>query len=389
MVQTQKRRRMDNYVFLNVTSNYPKQFTAGNTKMEYMATGLLQLGADVLAINSLNSMTTENKDESGCSNVGVKFVTFNSHEKFIALRSIIKTCKLLKKEKKDGKNVLIMATARTHIMLMDIIVAKLTGYKTLFLFHEWRSALKMHSIFHKIDAWLKDHFIIRFFDAYLPISHFLLEKCNNVSKNKPKLIVPVMADYTTEPISLDIKPRFSYCCGVWYMMRHPMLLDAMDRLVEKHPTAELMLILSGKEKDIEFFKETIKKRVCGNNVTIKSKVSFDELNEIYATSLGLIIPLDPDSIADIARFSQKIAEYVSTGRPIITNAVGEIPYYFKDRDSAYFADYTVNGFCDVMNEMMENKEATDKIGYSGFMVGRQHFDSKVNAAKMLDFINKI
>ena len=380
---------MDNYVFLNVTSNYPQQFTAGNTKMEYMATGMLHLGANVLAINSLNSQTTENKDEGGISNAGVKFATFNSHEKFRSLRSIIKTYKLLKKEKKNGKNVLIMATARTHIMLMDIFVAKLAGYKTLFLFHEWRSALKMHSIFHKIDAWLKDHFVIRFFDAYLPISHFLLEKCNNVSKKKPKLIVPVMADYTTEPISQEIKPRFSYCCGVWYMMRHPMLLDAMDRLVDKHPTAELMLILSGKEADIELFKQTIKERKCANNVTIRSKVPFDELNEIYATSLGLIIPLAPDSVADIARFSQKIAEYVATGRPIITNAVGEIPYYFKDRESAYFANYSADGFYEVMNEMMEDIETTNKIGHSGYMVGCNHFDSNVNAAKMQDFTTRI
>ena len=388
MVQ-KKEERMDNFVFLNVTSNYPKQFTAGNTKMEYMATGLLQYNADVLAINSLNSRTPENKDENGCSNAGVKFVTFNSHEKFRSLRSIIKTYKLLKRKKKDGKNILIMATARTHIMLMDIFVAKLAGYKTLFLFHEWRSALKMHSVFHKIDAWLKDHFVIRFFDAYLPISHFLLEKCENVSKKKHKLIVPIMADYTTIPIAQGIEPRFSYCCDVWYMMRHPMLLDAMDKLIEKHPTAELMLILSGKEADIELFKQTIKERKCANNVTIRSKVPFDELNRIYQASLGLIIPLDPNSTADIARFSQKIAEYIATGRPIITNAVGEIPYYFKDRESAYFANYSADGFYEVMNEMMENIETTNKIGHSGYMVGREHFDSKVNAGKILDFIAPI
>lgn len=379
---------MDNFVFLNVTSNYPKQFTAGNTKMEYMATGMLHLGANVFAINSLNNKTEKKQDETGVSGAGIEYVTLNSHKRFKLLYDTFRKYKLLKNYKKDGKNILIMATARTHIMLMDIFVAKLAGYKTLFLFHEWRSALKMHSVFHKIDAWLKDHFVIRFFDAYLPISHFLLEKCNSVSKKKPKLIVPVMADYTTEPISQDIKPRFSYCCGVWYMMRHPMLLDAMDRLIEKHPTAELMLILSGKEADIELFKQTIKERKCANNVTIRSKVPFDELNRIYQTSLGLIIPLDPNSTADIARFSQKIAEYVETGRPIITNAVGEIPYYFKNQETAYITEYSADGFNKAMNDMMEDRETANKVGHAGFMLGREHFDSKANAIKMLEFISK-
>ena len=379
---------MDNFVFLNVTSNYPKQFTAGNTKMEYMATGMLHLGANVFAINSLNNKTEKKQDETGVSGAGIEYVTLNSHKRFKLLYDTFRKYKLLKNCKKDGKNILIMATARTHIMLMDIFVAKLAGYKTLFLFHEWRSALNMHSVFHKIDAWLKDHFVIRFFDAYLPISHFLLEKCNNVSKKKPKLIVPVMADYTTEPISQEIKPRFSYCCGVWYMMRHPMLLEAMDRLIEKHPTAELMLILSGKEADIELFKQTIKERKCANNVTIRSKVPFDELNRIYQTSLGLIIPLDPNSTADIARFSQKIAEYVATGRPIITNAVGEIPYYFKNQETAYITEYSADGFNKAMNDMMEDRETANKVGHAGFMLGREHFDSKANAIKMLEFISK-
>ena len=379
---------MDNFVFLNVTSNYPKQFTAGNTKMEYMATGMLHLGANVFAINSLKNKTEKKQDETGVSGAGIEYVTLNSHKRFKLLYDTFRKYKLLKNYKKDGKNILIMATARTHIMLMDIFVAKLAGYKTLFLFHEWRSALKMHSVFHKIDAWLKDHFVIRFFDAYLPISHFLLEKCNNVSKKKPKLIVPVMADYTTEPISQEIKPRFSYCCGVWYMMRHPMLLEAMDKLVKDYSNAEMVLILSGNEKDIALFKESIKEHPCANNIKIRTKVPFNELNEIYSTSLGLIIPLDPESIADIARFSQKVAEYVATGRPIITNAVGEIPYYFKDNVSACFAHYSVDGFYHSMKMLLDNTQKADEIGYNGFLVGREHFDSKANAIKMLEFISK-
>ena len=61
------------------------------------------------------------------------------------------------------------------------------------------------------------------------------------------------------------------------------------------------------------------------------QIPYVELIEIYESSLGLLIPLDPNSLADIARFSQKIAEYLSSSRPVITNNVGEIPYYFTDR----------------------------------------------------------
>lgn len=364
----------NNFIFLNVTSNYPNQFTAGNTKMEYMAIGLKELGARVTAINSISSCTKEDKDETGISEKGIEYITFCSHKHFKGIYNMKQTYKLLKAKKNDGYNAVIMATSRTHKMLIDIFIAKLAGYKTLFLFHEWRSALKMHSIFHKVDAWLKDHFVIRFFDAYLPISHFLLEKCNNISQKKKKLIVPILADYANEPKNYPVKQQFSYCCGVWYMMRNTLLLDAMDKLVKDYNSVEMVLILSGNEKDIALFKETIKKRPSASNIKIRTKVPFDELNEIYSTSLGLIIPLDPNSVADIARFSQKVAEYVATGRPIITNPVGEIPFYFKDGVSACFAHYSTDGFYHSMKMMLDDTTKADEIGYNGFLVGRKYFD---------------
>lgn len=364
----------NNYIFLDVTSNYPHRFTAGNTKMEYMALGLKELGASITVINSISSNTKEDKDETGISEKGIEYITFNSHKRFKFFYNIKQTYKLLKSKKVNGHNAVIMATSRTNKMLIDILIAKIVGYKTLFLFHEWRSALKMHSLFHRIDAWLKDHFVIRFFDAYLPISHFLLEKCNNVSKRKKKLIVPILADYDNEPVKYTIKPQFSYCCGVWYMMRNTLLLDAMDKLVNDYSNAEMVLILSGNEKDITLFKESIKERPCASNIKIMTKVPFNELNEIYSTSLGLIIPLDPESVADIARFSQKVAEYVATGRPIITNAVGEIPYYFKDNVSACFAHYSAEGFYNSMKMLLNDTQKADEIGYNGFMIGRKFFD---------------
>lgn len=380
---------MDNFVFLNVTSDYPRKFTAGNTKMEYIAKGLNSLGAHALTINSLFSNTVKEQDEIGVSDEGIDYITFNSHNRCKIISDVYKTYKFLKKHKTNETNILIMATSRTYKMMLDIWIAKLAGYKTLFLFHEWRGALKMHSVLHRIDAWLKDHFVIRFFDAYLPISHYLLDKCNEVAKKKKKLILPVLADYSITPMRYVVKERFTYCCSVWYVMRHPMLLDVMDMIIEKYPHAELLLVLSGNEKDIELFKEDIKGRRCAENIIIRTKVPFYELKEIYGSSLGLIIPLEPDSIADIARFSQKIAEYVATGRPIITNAVGEIPYYFKDKESAYFADYSIQGFYNVMDDMITHKNKTDEVGIAGFQVGRENFDYKMSALKLVEFSKQI
>ena len=69
--------------------------------------------------------------------------------------------------------------------------------------------------------------------------------------------------------------------------------------------------------------------------------------------------------------------------------MGEIPYYFKNQESAYITEYSVDGFYKAMNGAMEDRETANKVGHAGFMVGREHFDSKVNAGKILDFIAPI
>lgn len=100
----------NNYIFLDVTSNYPHRFTAGNTKMEYMALGFKELGASITVINSISSNTKENKDEIGISERGIEYITFNSHKRFKFFSNIKQTYKLLKFKKVDGHNVVILTT---------------------------------------------------------------------------------------------------------------------------------------------------------------------------------------------------------------------------------------------------------------------------------------
>ena len=78
--------------------------------------------------------------------------------------------------------------------------------------------------------------------------------------------------------------------------------------------------------------------------------------------MGLLIPLDPNSLADIARFSQKIAEYVSTSRPIITSNVGEIPYYFKDKENAIICEYSAKSYADAMLLLQNDGTLANVLG---------------------------
>ncbi len=62
---------MNNIVFINFTTDYPEKFTTGNTKMEYKAKGLVELGEQGVTINNASSTTSESKDIYGKSEKGI------------------------------------------------------------------------------------------------------------------------------------------------------------------------------------------------------------------------------------------------------------------------------------------------------------------------------
>ena len=92
---------------------------------------------------------------------------------------------------------------------------------------------------------------------------------------------------------------------------------------------------------------------------------------------------------DKARFSQKIAEYIGSQRPIITNNVGEIPYYFMNEKSALIVNYTSEAFAEGMIKLIQDPYLADKIGNEGYNIGIQHFEYCTRSIKIIDFMHQL
>ena len=123
-----------------------------------------------------------------------------------------------------------------------------------------------------------------------------------------------------------------------------------------------------------------------HEILIKRKLPYKELLRLYSDAIALIIPLDPDSEQDKARFSQKIAEYTSSKTPIITNWVGEIPYYFhQGKDVVIAQDYSEKGFSDVFLWCLSHKQELLEIGYHGYQIGKENFNYKKMGIELFNF----
>ena len=377
-------------VIISSDSGYPAKFTPGNVKSEFVVRGLKDAGANVLFIDTLWGSDGISTLTEGVSNTGISYVTFpRNHGALSIFYNIRLYWKVIRQRKEiDGVNIYIDAPLIAFVNILCFIMLRLNGYKIALLSHEYYQSINHRKLWSRLNAWANDVIVPRFVDCIHPISHFL--KDYNCRFKKPMIIVPILADYSKTKLEKDSKEQyFAFCGSGLYFLRNAILIESFKLVQKKYPNIKFKLVLG----QLGSFKNQINNMIseCGLSESIVQLTGIPqkELYDIYTNAIGLLIPLDPDNLQDKARFSQKIAEYVSCRRPIITSPVGEIPYYFKDKQSAIIADYTPEAYAEAMEGLITNLELADRVGQGGYDVGSEYFNYLNIGKTLFDFYSNL
>lgn len=374
-------------IVIIATQNYGRNFSANNTKCEFIALGLKSIGCKVTILNQILGVEGNISVKKYKSNVGIDYIDFPLCNLFTVNKNL-KTLRSILDElyESNDLNHIIVGFTLYPLFLSICRIAKKCNYSRSTLFHEWHIGIKNEPIYRRLDYFLIDNLFGYSIDYIFPISRYLERKARHF--NCPMMILPVMSSYKRNNAQTYIRNYFSFCANGLYLIRNSLILEAFKIIVNKYPSIQLKLILFGNDKTINDVRNLIFKLGIQDNVQINIQIPQDQLFEIYDKSIGLLIPLKPDSIQDKARFSQKIAEYVGSKRPIITSSVGEIPYYFKHKESAMLAKYTTEDYAHCMEELILDPLLADCIGQNGYKVGIENFDFIVNAKRIVEHINK-
>lgn len=376
-------------VFLACTKEFGFGYGANITKIGYMAKGLREAGATCVIHNGIVGSTKMTADQC-VEHDGFKVTTYKQQgsQHISWIKNLGKTYRYLKAQKESGKqNIAIVELDLYHIMLAYYIMLMMLGYKAVTISHEWGPTLKgekklkflSHCIFAKTFGW--------FSDGILPISEYIIKKIEHFKK--PYFKLPIMADFEEvfEPIKSNEK-SFVYCASVYYTRIINMIISAYENYQIAGGNIKLTLVLNGPENYKQEIADSIKQKGLTDFITIKSKLPYKELLNEYYNAMALIIPLDPNYEQDEARFSQKIAEYLSSKSPIITNNVGEIKYYFND-DEIIKCEYSEEGFAKAFQWVDKNTENAKSIGINGYKRGKKEFDYKYLGKGMYNFFKEI
>lgn len=376
-------------VFLGCTFEYGFGFGANITKVGYMAKGLTEAGATCVIHNGIVGSEKVSEDQN-VEYDGFQVTTYKRRGSVHIswFRNICKLYRYLKLQRtKNEKNIAIVELDLYHIMLAYYIMLKLLGYKIVTISHEWGPIIKnlktiriiSHKLFANTFGW--------FSDGILPISEYIIEKIKHF--NKPYFKLPIMADFNEKyEFTPKAENNFVYCASVYYIRIIKMIINAYALYKERGGIVKLTMILNGPDNYKQEIAEYIETKQLTERITIKSKLPYKDLVNEYFNAKALLIPLDPNYEQDEARFSQKIAEYLSSKSPIITNNVGEIKYYFNDEEIIK-CEYSKEGFAEAFEWIENNLEKAKRVGEMGYQRGKKEFDYRKLGIEMFSFFNSI
>lgn len=180
---------------------------------------------------------------------------------------------------------------------------------------------------------------------------------------------------------------FLYCAGIGYKHALNFVLDSFSLAFANSADIHLHLVLSGSQDEIMDYYENIEKSLK-NKISILTHLPYNCLIKEYANAQGLLIPLFEDCITDVARFSQKISEYLTSKRPILSTKVGEVNFYFMNGENMYISESgNINSYANLMKQVIANPDEAEKIGEKGYEYGKRFFDYHVLSNQLHNFMD--
>jgi glycosyltransferase involved in cell wall biosynthesis len=229
----------------------------------------------------------------------------------------------------------------------------------------------------------------------IAISKFLVDwSSKEGQKHKQRLSIFQLPILTEIPKNIFAEARVSETPSVLlasskdYGDTVSFVLKAMQIVWEKIPNC--VLVVTGTEKHRQLVEDFLSNaKLDRSKVVVTEYLSREDLFINYKRSWALLIPLFND-VRSIARFPTKIAEYLSTSRPIVTTNIGEISSYFVDGVNAFVAqDDSIESFGRKVLEALLSADKAEYVGKNGFQTCQTYFDYRKYSEDLFTFFESV
>ena len=400
-LQIEDQHKKEHIVFLG-ENGFPKGLAAIQ-RMTLMAKALLHEGCAVTVICRKGVWEQDPKERNGIkgNHEGIDYIYtsesvfkptgfFNRNiQKLKGLRGEYKYLKAL--QKRGELDIAIISNMSAFHLLRYLCYSAFLKFPVILNFVEMASAMQdRRSMSLKVNDYLSDKWLIKYFDGALPISDKLFNYYEKVTSSKPSMKLPILCDFK----KFEVQPNkqeiyLLYCGSIAYKEVIDFVLEAFKISDQKNHSKLYMIISGGSKEETQQLQEQMNKGLVTDTVRLFANIPYSQLVDLYTNAIGLLIPLRP-TLQDASRFPHKIGEYLASGNPVVTTDVGEIKNYFEDGKTALIADeYTIKGFAEKMQFVLENSEKAKIIGLNGKELGLNEFDYRTQGRRLKTFLRAV
>ncbi len=371
-------------IYIAGLSDVPFKKRATDIRLLSFAKLFDSLGHSVTIINRLSSV---NKcDMHIPKDVNIEYVCKAKGILSLFWGTIKEPFKLLRLNKKKKIDVIIVTSGHYFDLLIYKLVTIITKSKLVYHYCEYRSSIDRKSLYHKINGKLIDYKGPKLCDAAICISHFLENRIKERNHKIKTVIVPPICDFTDleniQPHNTS-KGYILFCGSVGYYETIDLIINAFHKS-KINKILDLYLVLSGDSDQISMVKQK-----TGTNTIFFTSLEYAKLISLMKGASGLLIPLK-NNIRDIARFPNKICEYIAAHGIVISTNFGEIPYYFKDKENALLAnDFEIDAYANTLDWLCDNINDLDRIKKESYIVGKEYFNTNSYKKQITDFLSSI
>jgi glycosyltransferase involved in cell wall biosynthesis len=158
------------------------------------------------------------------------------------------------------------------------------------------------------------------------------------------------------------------------------VMQALSIVAERYPAVKL--IITGKPANSIL--DMAKTYGVEDNLYLTGFLPYEELPWVLGCADIFLLPF-AEKISNIGRWPNKICEYMSLGRPTISNPVGDIQTLFENHEIGLLARWDPADFAEKIIYLIENPDIATRLGENARNLTNTIFDWKILVCQLEEF----
>jgi len=158
------------------------------------------------------------------------------------------------------------------------------------------------------------------------------------------------------------------------------VLQALSIVAERYPAVKI--IITG--KPAKSIIELSKAHGVAGNIHLTGFLPYKELPWVLGCADLFVLPF-PDKVYNVGRWPNKVCDYMSLGRPTVSNPVGDIKTLFESYEIGLLAHWDPADFAKKIITLIEHPEIAGKLGDNARDLAITVYDWKLLIRKLEEF----